>query len=103
MTVILGIDPGTIRMGYGILDGDELKDSGTFVVKGDIDERLRLLWAHLNSLKGEFDLVAVEMPPGYVKGRRPDTGLKIGMGIGVKPTNTQAMLDAAARTIERNY
>ena len=83
MTIILGIDPGTIKCGVAILDGDILEMIGTFKMHGDFDDRLKQLWDRLNSLDSALDLVAIEMPPGHVRGRRADTGLKIGMGIGV--------------------
>ncbi len=67
---ILGIDPGTITMGYGIIDCDgemlTMIDYGAIHVteRSPIGERLHLLHSHLLSVMAEYqpEVVAVEQP-----------------------------------------
>lgn len=67
---ILGVDPGTITMGYGVIDGDG--DSITLVDYGAIDcpqrsplgERLCILYTRLSEVISRFkpEVLAVEQP-----------------------------------------
>jgi crossover junction endodeoxyribonuclease RuvC len=67
---ILGIDPGTVVMGYGVIESDgdaiSLVDFGAIKVpeKAQIGERLSLLYNELNKviLRHRPDAVAVEQP-----------------------------------------
>jgi crossover junction endodeoxyribonuclease RuvC len=66
---ILGIDPGTITLGYGIVDGEEqirLVCCGAlnFSPKTPIEERLRSLYTKLSEIIAEHrpDEVAIEEP-----------------------------------------
>jgi crossover junction endodeoxyribonuclease RuvC len=68
--IILGIDPGTITMGYGVLEnrGDKttLIDCGVMATKSrsPIGERLAFLYSKLGEIisKSKPDAVAVEQP-----------------------------------------
>ena len=68
--IILGIDPGTVAMGYGILEneGDKttLIDYGVLTTKArsPIGERLSFLYKELEKIisKSQPDAVAVEQP-----------------------------------------
>lgn len=70
LMVILGIDPGTIIMGYGVIDGAETDASivtyGAIKTKerSTIGERLSLLYKELNKVikKHNPEVVAVEQP-----------------------------------------
>jgi crossover junction endodeoxyribonuclease RuvC len=67
---VLGVDPGTITMGYGIVDN---QDNAVKLIKygalntqtrSSIGERLSFLYTELNRIIGEFgpESVAVEQP-----------------------------------------
>ncbi len=67
---ILGVDPGTIVMGFGIIEGEG--DSITFITCGAIDtkkysligDRLGHLYRELNKVIGKYhpDAIAIEQP-----------------------------------------
>ncbi len=67
---ILGVDPGTIIMGYGVIEGEG--DSITYIACGSFDtrkysaigDRLSLLFRELNKVikKYQPDAVAIEQP-----------------------------------------
>ena len=67
---VLGIDPGTITMGYGVVDSQDdeiaLTDCGALVSpeRSPIGERLRYLYNELLAIIGRHqpDAVAVEQP-----------------------------------------
>ena len=67
---VLGIDPGTITMGYGVVDSQDdeiaLADCGALVSpeRSPIGERLRYLYNELLAIIGRHqpDAVAVEQP-----------------------------------------
>ncbi len=67
---ILGVDPGTLIMGYGVIAGEAeeitLITFGTIKTKGEtsISERLGLLYRELNKIikKYQPDVVAIEQP-----------------------------------------
>jgi crossover junction endodeoxyribonuclease RuvC len=67
---VLGIDPGTIAMGYGVIESrdDEttLIDCGTLIApaRSPIGERLSYLYNHLSEIVSGYqpDAVAVEQP-----------------------------------------
>ena len=68
--IVLGIDPGTIVMGYGVIEGDEdeiaLIDCGAFrsSARSPIGERLSYLYNEVRAIIGRHqpDAVAVEQP-----------------------------------------
>jgi crossover junction endodeoxyribonuclease RuvC len=70
MMKILGVDPGTIVMGYGVIlsEGDkiELISYGAIKTKGHtaISDRLSLLYRELNKVIAKYkpDVVAIEQP-----------------------------------------
>lgn len=67
---VLGIDPGTVAMGYGLIEsnGDEiaLVDYGVMIAKerSPIGERLRFLYSELIDIIRRYkpDVVAIEQP-----------------------------------------
>jgi crossover junction endodeoxyribonuclease RuvC len=66
---ILGVDPGTVSLGYGIVDGEEqIRMVGcgvlSFPPKTPIEERLRCLYTKLSEIiaKHKPDAVAIEEP-----------------------------------------
>lgn len=64
---VLGIDPGTVRMGYGVLeDGPAVEDYGVIALPGrmPLEERLFQLYSHVLNLISVFNptVVAVEEP-----------------------------------------
>jgi crossover junction endodeoxyribonuclease RuvC len=66
---ILGIDPGTTKLGYGIVDGEEemeMVDYGVLIFspRTSIEERLHSIYAELSNiiLKHRPDEVAIEEP-----------------------------------------
>jgi len=66
--IILGIDPGTIQLGYGIVasDGDTFRAIAFGAVKcrGELPERLCHLYAELDKIIAQYqpEVVAVETP-----------------------------------------
>jgi crossover junction endodeoxyribonuclease RuvC len=70
MMKILGVDPGTIVMGYGVISSEddeiELLTYGAIKTKGhtSIGERLSLLYRELNKIIAKYkpDAVAIEQP-----------------------------------------
>ncbi len=95
---ILGIDPGTLVCGYGVvdLDGSDMKVVDFGVVRSPrrpLHERLHIIHQGLVSVIARHapDVVAVE---GVFHGINPRTALKIGEGRGV------ALLAAAAAGLE---
>ena len=80
---ILGIDPGTIVMGYGVVDSRDdrvtLVDCGALKTppRSPIGERLRFLYARLIELISEYhpDAMAVERP---FTAKNPKSALAVG-------------------------
>ena len=70
MTRILGIDPGTIAMGYGVIDSDSGKltpvDFGVITTppRSPIGERLSFLYRRLEEIIERYrpDIAAIEQP-----------------------------------------
>lgn len=84
---IVGIDPGTLRCGYGVVDtdGGEPRVVAFGVISGGrkaLAERLRIIYEGLCGVMEDFgpDVVAVE---GAFYGKNARTALKIGEGRGV--------------------
>ena len=83
---VLGIDPGTIRMGYGVLDSDPSPEADDYGVVSlprsmPLEQRLYQLHTHILNLIHIFhpDAVAVEQP--FVgKGERQFIGPAIAVG-----------------------
>ena len=81
---ILGIDPGTVIMGYGVIIGDDdsiaLVDYGTLKspLRSPIGERLSYLYHKLMEIiaRSKPDVVAVEQP--FVMSRNVKSALAIG-------------------------
>ncbi len=97
--IVLGVDPGTIRMGYGVVDdgGEDPSalDFGAIVAseRSPIGERLLLLYNSLNDIIRRFhpDVLAVEQP--FIN-KNPRSALAIGRAQAV------AILVAAANRVE---
>ena len=84
---VLGIDPGSQRTGFGIIDchagGERYIASGCIDVAGqDMVVRLQRIFAALNALVGEHrpDMIAIER---VFLHRNPDSALKLGQARGV--------------------
>jgi crossover junction endodeoxyribonuclease RuvC len=68
--IVLGVDPGTVTMGYGIVEASEdkvtLVDCGALIARGrsPIGERLSYLYGELTGIITRYhpDAVAVEQP-----------------------------------------
>ena len=79
---ILGIDPGSRKTGFGVLDFDG--DSATYVTsgtvnsgQGDFPERLRLIFSSVRDIVAEYnpDIVAIE---SVFMARNAGSALKLG-------------------------
>ncbi len=84
---IIGIDPGTINTGYGIIeeDGNALRfvASGTIKARGDdIAQRLVQIYRGLCAVIGEFAPEEAAVETVY-SGDNPKTAIAIGEGRGV--------------------
>jgi crossover junction endodeoxyribonuclease RuvC len=84
---VLGIDPGSQRTGFGIIDcdagGERHVASGCIDVAGrDMVVRLQRIFADLNTLVSEHrpDMIAIER---VFLHRNPDSALKLGQARGV--------------------
>lgn len=98
--IIIGIDPGTARMGYGVIDGT---DSDTFkLIKSDVlethkdlepEKRLRLLYKKLSEVSKEYkpDVMVIER---LFFNRNVKTAIEVGQARGI------SMLVAADRKMK---
>jgi len=84
---VLGIDPGSLRTGYGIIDchsgGERHVASGCINVAGrTMVLRLQRIYAEVNALVNEHrpDMIAIER---VFLHRNPDSALKLGQARGV--------------------
>jgi crossover junction endodeoxyribonuclease RuvC len=82
---ILGIDPGTQRAGWAILDYDTQTGfvrADVVERKGEREDRLAYIWLDLTEIIARYmpDVVAIEK--GFI-GRNPQTALAIGQAQGV--------------------
>ena len=83
---VLAIDPGTIRMGYSVLDADprpRAEDYGVVALpsKMPIEERLYQLYTHVRNMISIFDPGAVAVEQPFVgKGERQFIGPAIAVG-----------------------
>lgn len=95
---ILGIDPGTIRAGYGVIgvDGARLHHVASGVIhapeKRPLEERLRIVYEGLVEVFDTHGPAAVAIEEVYV-GKHANAALALGHGRGV------ALLAAAQRDI----
>ncbi len=98
---VLGIDPGTIRMGYGVLDSDPSPEADDYGVVSlprsmPLEQRLYQLHTHILNLIHIFhpDAIAVEQP--FVgKGERQF----IGPAIAVGQAQALVLIGAASQSI----
>lgn len=79
---ILGVDPGTVRLGYGVVDVDpgmELVDCGVVVVphRAPIEQRLHLLYTELSGLIARYAPAQVAIEEPFV-GRNAKSALWVG-------------------------
>ena len=75
---ILGIDPGSLRTGYGIIDADHrVLGFGVVAVAGDHVVRIQSIYREVTELVRQHkpDACAIEMP---VYGQNPQAMLKLG-------------------------
>ena len=76
--IILGIDPGSLRTGYGIIDSrHRVHACGVVAVSGDHVVRIQSIYRAVTELVGlhKPDVCAMEMP---VYGQNPQAMLKLG-------------------------
>ena len=89
-TRILGIDPGSINTGYGIIDSDGNHsthiDNGIIKIKGDdLAEKLRCIFSGLNELIAEFNPEEISIEKVFMH-RNADSALKLGQARGAAIT-----------------
>ena len=83
---ILGIDPGTVRMGYGVLEADlhpEAKDYGVITLPASmpLEQRLYQLYTHVLNLISIFNPGAIAAEEPFVgRGERRFAGPAIAVG-----------------------
>ena len=87
MIRILGIDPGSINTGYGIIDskGNHAKhiDSGIIKVKGDnLADKLKTIHENITSIINEFQPEEVSIEKIFMN-RNADSAIKLGQARGV--------------------
>ena len=95
--IILGIDPGTARMGYGLINYQgrgkiTLLDSSTFITPQEFQmpKRLKMLFSNLKSLTKDFSPEVIVIEKLFFN-RNVSTAINVGQARGV------AMLVAAER------
>ena len=83
---ILGIDPGTVRMGYGVLETDphlEAEDYGVIALPATmpLEQRLYQLYSHVLNLISIFNPSAIAVEQPFVgKGERRFAGPALAVG-----------------------
>jgi crossover junction endodeoxyribonuclease RuvC len=87
MIRIIGIDPGSIRTGFGILDSDGVRSryvmSGCILVKGEsMAERLGFIFSSLNEVIAEWQPREMAIEQVFVN-KNADSALKLGQARGV--------------------
>ena len=84
--LVLGIDPGTVRMGYGVLSADtrpEVEDYGVIALpaKMPLEQRLYQLYTHVLNLISVFHPTEIAVEEPFVgKGERFFAGPAIAVG-----------------------
>ena len=81
---VLGVDPGTITMGYGLIEGDEEELTASYFgalnspTRSPIGERLSYLYRELSKIisRHQPDAVAVEQP--FMMSRNVKSALAVG-------------------------
>ncbi len=86
MIRILGIDPGSINTGYGIIDteGNHSKhiDNGIIKIKGEeLPDKLKCIYSGLNELIHEFKPDEISIEKVFMH-RNADSALKLGQARG---------------------
>ncbi|MFT3905636.1 MAG: crossover junction endodeoxyribonuclease RuvC [Steroidobacteraceae bacterium] len=84
---VLGLDPGSLRTGYGIIDcsasGERHLASGVIRVTGaDLSQRLRCIFEAVTLLVAEHQPQEIAIERVFVH-RNPDSALKLGQARGV--------------------
>lgn len=87
MTVILGLDPGSINTGYGIVkkEGSKITHvaSGVITVKGsDVNSRLPIIFTKLQEVIATYKPDHCVVEQVFIS-HNPQTGVKLGMARGV--------------------
>lgn len=98
---ILGVDPGTVRLGYGVVDVDsgmQLVDCGVVAVppRAPIEQRLHLLYTQLSALIERHT-------PGQVAIEEPFVGRNARSALWVGRAQAVAILTAANRGLPVYY
>jgi crossover junction endodeoxyribonuclease RuvC len=81
---ILGIDPGTIKAGYGVVESDtgrvRVLDCGLIRAgRGDLPSRLKSLFEALNALIGEFKPDCISLEAAFF-GKNARSAMTLGEG-----------------------
>lgn len=84
---VLGIDPGSINTGFGIIDskGNHSKhvDNGVIKIKGDtLGDKLRIIHEGITALIEEYQPEEVSIERIFMN-RNPDSAIKLGQARGV--------------------
>ncbi|NPA15268.1 MAG: crossover junction endodeoxyribonuclease RuvC [Deferribacteres bacterium] len=58
---VLGIDPGSVRLGYAVFDGEALVDCGTVSLSGDMRERAYAAYRSIAEVLRRFAVSQVAM------------------------------------------
>ncbi len=90
MIRLLGIDPGSINTGYGIIDTESNHsshvDNGIIKIKGDnLPEKLNCIFSGLNELIDEFRPEEISIEKVFMH-RNADSALKLGQARGAAIT-----------------
>ncbi|RIY32650.1 crossover junction endodeoxyribonuclease RuvC [Psittacicella melopsittaci] len=87
MTIILGLDPGSINTGYGIIEkkGSKLTylTSGVISVKGsEINSRLPIIFAQLQEVIAQYNPDHMVVEQVFIA-QNPQSAIKLGMARGI--------------------
>ncbi len=95
---VLGIDPGTVSMGYGVIEADE--DKITLVGYGALVRRARSpIGERLSYLYGELGEIITRYHPDVVAVEQPFVAKNVKSALAVGRAQAVAMLAAANRGI----
>ena len=109
MTRILGIDPGSVITGYGIIDdspqGAKYVASGSIRVKADsFPERLKLIFADITELVKEYQPQEMAIEQVFMH-KNADSALKLGQARGAAMCAVMALdvpvYEYAARQVKQ--
>lgn len=84
---VLGVDPGTIRLGWGVIDsrGSSFSHVGSGVIvagRGDVERRLALVQSELSSIIANFEPEALSIERNFLA-RNVHSAFRLGEARGV--------------------